>query len=694
MVPLAARPNRWFPSLEPVGDLTARAPGRELVMCGIAGSIGSSALFQGEGPDLACREVMAHRGPDDFGWWLEEGVSLLHWRLSIIDLSSAAHQPMISRDGRFVICYNGEVYNFEELRGDIERTWQRSSLPDAERRDGDQLWRSRSDTEVILEGFALWGVEFLRRLNGIFAIALYDRQLRQLHLARDRAGVKPLYVYERDGTVLFASEAKFFFHARSFAPAIDARGLAAFFTYGVCYGEHHVLAGVRQVEPGEVLTYDAAGAMRGASLAIRRHRLCPPSVWSPVRRPDDVAARQLKELLSRVVARQLVADVPVGVLLSGGVDSSILTALIARILGATHTHAFTLGHVGMGSDYDEIAHARRVAEHLGVQHHVYEATQDDLIHDVERLVWHYDEPFADAAALNVFVLSRFIRSRVTVALAGEGSDELFGGYRRYHLEKLIRSLGPIGRALSTVVRATRTDRVPGVPRRLQVVLRALAERDAPARYSSYLQGEARVGEILRPEWRAQVGVNPSITDGYPDRLEGGTVGHLCLVDQAFWLPCTYLEKSDKGGMAHSLEIRVPFLDNEVVAFANTLPDSQRIRGRRRKWLLREAFGDMLPGEVFSRFKRGFGVPVGSWFRQELRAYYGDQVLSPGARLHRYVQTDTLEAAYREHVQGTRDYSGLLWQSLVLEIWLRHFERGFAKRAGGAPPAAAPADSAA
>jgi asparagine synthase (glutamine-hydrolysing) len=294
------------------------------------------------------------------------------------------------------------------------------------------------------------------------------------------------------------------------------------------------------------------------------------------------------------------------------------------------------------------------------------------------LVWHYDEPFADSASLNVFLISRMIRSRVTVALAGEGSDELFGGYRRYHFEKVIRGLGPFGRGLGRTLHATRLDRVGWVPRRFQVLLRAMAQKNAAARYSSYLESEVSIDTILKPEWQRKIGVDASIEKGYPDELDNGVVSRLCLIDQQFWLPGTYLEKSDKGGMAHSLEIRVPFLDNEVVEFANTLPDDQRIRGSSRKWLLKRAFEDLVPAEVFHRFKRGFDVPISRWLRNELREYYRDCILSPQARINRYLQMPNLEACFRDHLRHAHDYSGLLWRCLVLEIWLRHFERGFQK----------------
>lgn len=652
-------------------------------MCGIAGSFGSAHAW-----DAEAAGALRHRGPDASGAWHDDAVSLLHWRLAIIDLSPAGHQPMASGDGRWVLCYNGEVYNFEALRADVERRWA-----EVAREDGapPRRWRGRSDTEVVVEGVAAWGLPFLGRLNGMFALALYDREARALHLARDHVGIKPLYVWRRDGLLLFASEAKLFFRAQAFAPAVSADGLSGFFTYGRSYEGHHVLDGVSQLEPGELLTCRLPPPGR-AGLRLERGRIAPRPRWTPVARSDAAAAGELRTLLRGVVARQLVADVPVGVLLSGGVDSSILTALAAQLLGPSRTKAFTLGYPGMGRDYDEIAHARRVARHLGVQHFVHEASTQDLVDDLERVVWHFDEPFADAASLNVYALSRLIRSQVTVALAGEGSDELFGGYRRYQFELALRALGPVGDGLCAAVRLARLHRAGWLPRRAVVALRAMARRGSAARYSSQLQGELAAAEVLRPEWSREVGLHPAIASGYPERLGAGPVGPLCLVDQQFWLH-TYLEKSDKASMANGLEIRVPFLDDEVVAFANTLPDAQRIRGSRRKWLLREAFGELLPAEVFQRFKRGFGVPVGRWLRVELRGYFGDLVLAPSARVGAYLRPEVLERCFREHVRGRHDYALVLWEALLLEIWLRHLERGFARPAPRREAADTPASAA-
>lgn len=652
-------------------------------MCGIAGWFGRGPSFAGAPPSEDQRAALAHRGPDDFGAWQDEGVSLLHWRLSVVDLSPAGHQPMASQDGRYVLCYNGEIYGFSALREEIERAWSArdgASGPDPARR-----WRGHSDTEVIVEGLALWGLPFLARLNGMFALALFDRASRTLHLARDRAGIKPLYVWEGDRGLLFASEAKFFFRTRAFTPALSADGLAAYMAYGLCYEGHHALRGVRKLEPGEVLSCER-GAGAAAPPVLRTSRLCPRPARRPVERTDEDAASALRAVLTRAVSRQLIADVPVGVLLSGGVDSSILTALASRELGAAQTTAFTLGYPGMGPDYDELDYARRVAAHLGVRHEVYLADQDDLVGAVERLVWHYDEPFADAAALNVWVLSKRMRSQVTVALAGEGADELFGGYRRYQFEQTVQRLGVATAGVSAVVRAAKLDSFGGVPRRVQVVLRALAHQDSASRYSSYFRSEIPLAALLKPEWRRTISVHPRIQDGYRERLPRETVGQLCLVDQQFWLPSAYLEKSDKGAMAHALELRVPYLDNEVVELANSLPDRQRIRGRRRKWLLWKAFHDLLPAEVFQRFKRGFGVPVAHWLRSELRDYYLSTVLSPEARLREYLELGIVERCFRDHASRRYDYSQLLWKCLVLETWLRHFERGFQPPAPLARPA--------
>lgn len=566
---------------------------------------------------------------------------------------------MVSRNGRFVIVYNGEAYNLDRLRIEVEAAHPHHALP----------WRGHSDTEVLLEGFAAFGSRFLTRVDGMFALAVYDARDRTLVLTRDRAGIKPLYVWQGEGLLLFASEAKLFFQHPAFRAAVDPDGLAAFFTYGHSTGACRMLKGLRQLEPGELL------CLRDG-VAEAPDRICPRPVWRHREWTDAEAIREIQTVLPRVVERQLVADVPVGVLLSGGVDSSILTALSARSLGPSRTPAFTLVYPEFGKDFNELEAARAVARHLGVQHHVLEARASDLIGSMESLVWHYDEPFADAAALNVMALSRLVREHVTVALAGEGSDELFGGYRRYRMERGFWRFPAVTRQMGRLSRMLGLHRARRIPRRLQILLRVLSHPTPADRYSAYFESGANPTDLILPPWRSARDSRATLRALFDENLASSPVAAMCLADQRFWLPDTYLEKSDKGSMAHSLELRVPFLDNEVIELANSLPDRMRVRRNVGKWLLRQAFRDLVPPGTFERFKRGFSVPLESWFRGELGRYFADRVLRPSARCAEYLDLKVLDRLHSEHAQGAFDRSNVLWQALLFEVWLETVAEGF------------------
>jgi asparagine synthase (glutamine-hydrolysing) len=628
-------------------------------MCGLAGRILSGVdRFDGV-PGV--KEILRHRGPDDYGTWSDETVAFYHWRLSVVDLSEAGHQPMLSAEGRYIIAFNGEIYNHLEIRAQLEEEVA------GERRIS---WRGHSDTETLIEAFSWWGKDLFPRLNGMFAIAIYDAERRCLWLVRDRHGIKPLYIWEHGRYFAFASEAKFFFAVPNFLPEINSEGLKNFFTYGHS-GEQRMLKGVRQLEPGEQLRL---GLCSEGILTKASSRFCSFPTWKPtLGRP--AAVKQVQTLLRASVRRHLMADVPVGVFLSGGIDSSILTSLAAEILGPRQTKCFTLGYRDCGSDYNEVANARAVAEHLGVQHYVYEACASDFIGMIEKMVWHYDEPFADAAALNMLVLSRMVRSHVTVALAGEGADELFGGYRRYRVEACLRRIEPLLRHVRGLLRAA-DGSIRRLPRRLSILLRGLRATNPARRYSAYFESGTALDELLQSEWNSNFEPIGKLMELYPEELTTSPVAALCLADQRFWLPDTYLEKSDKGSMAFSLEVRVPFLDNDVVEFANSLPDCLRVRWNKGKWLLREAFGDRLPKKVFKGFKRGFAVPISEWFRKDLGDYFAERVLSGTAMSRRYLHQACLFQLYRQHCRRDRDYSLALWQALVFEIWLRQVEKGF------------------
>jgi asparagine synthase (glutamine-hydrolysing) len=585
---------------------------------------------------------------------------------------------MLSSDGRYVLAYNGEVYNCAELRDEIENAWRTEAVAGripgvADGTGKPRRWRGHSDTEIVVEGCALFGTAFLRRLNGIFAIALYDCVEGTLTLARDRAGVKPLYIWYDHEVFLFASEAKFFFQHPLFRPEVSPEGLTQFVTYGHSTQAARMLKGVSQLAPGHELHITRPF---GASwMSAKPERFCPPLRHHVRTRSPEGAAKELRQLLEHVVESQLVSDVPVGVFLSGGVDSSILTALAARALGPSATKAFTLTYAGCGADFDELAASEAVAKHLGVQHLVFRAKPEDLIARLEEVVWHYDEPFADAAALNVFALSELVRSHVTVALAGEGSDELFGGYRRYAAERLMRKTGPGLTPLRFF--ASVLGSVPNrLPRRLAILFRSLSAATSAERYSAYFENGISAVDLIQPRWQCLGDPRSTLRQLYPEQLDTEPVAALCLADQQFWMVDTYLEKSDKGSMAHSLEIRVPFLDNRMVEFANSLPDHFRIWKGQRKWLLRAAFADVLPAWVFTRFKRGFGVPVNQWFRKELRDYFAERVLGPKALISEYLRQPVLQSLHDQHCRGERDWSLVLWQALLFELWLSQVANGF------------------
>lgn len=638
-------------------------------MCGVAGIFSASVLRDaGEvSPDV--RGVLAHRGPDDYGEWRDRHLLLFHWRLSIIDTSPAGHQPMMSHSGRFVIGFNGEIYNFQEIRTRLEEARQKAD------RNWIPQWRGHSDTEVLLEAFELWGPEVVQQLNGMFAVAIFDRTEEVLWLARDRMGIKPLYICWMEDRLLFASEEKFFFNCDGFEARINPQGLCSQLTYGHSTTRHHLIQGVMQVQPGELLEVGIESANSG-KFRSKGRRFCRKPSWQVRRWSTSDAVRECRCCVERAVQRQLVADVPVGVFLSGGVDSSIITALAAQNLGASQTEAFTLGYSGFGLDFNEIEEARSVAMHLGVQHHVLEPRVSDLIAILQDFVWHFDEPFSNVGGINMLLLSRMVREHVTVALAGEGGDEVFGGYRRYQVEEWLRKFGSFARLVAKMLTAIGAAEFSGLDRRSRILIHSLCSRSPGDRYSSYFETSVPIRRILRKEWLPDFNVRAPLETLYPTRLQAEPVMAMCLADQQFWLVDTFLKKSDKASMASSLEVRVPFLDNEVVEYANTLPDRMRIRGLQGKWILKEAFKDMLPKRVFKRFKRGFDAPYEYWLKNELKEYFEGTVLRTGALSGRYLKVDEVKQVYREHSSGRFSHGLILWQVLLFEIWLQQLANGF------------------
>jgi len=647
-------------------------------MCGFAGILDPRA---GDAADLAelaraMAAPIAHRGPDDEGVFVEPeaGLALGFRRLSIRDLTVAGHQPMLSASGRHVIVYNGELYDTDALAADLAA-------------EGVRL-RGGSDTEVLLEACERFGVEAtLDRSLGMFAFALFDRKERRLVLARDRLGKKPLY-WGCDGSRLrFASQLKCFFADPTFRAEVDRDALGLYLRLGYVPGPRSILAGVAKLEPGHLLVREASGR-----ITVRRF-------WDPVAvveaglaEPFDLGEDELLDrfevLLADAVRRRMVADVPLGAFLSGGIDSSMIVALLQK-QSSGPVATFTIGSPDPA--FDESAEARAVARHLGTEHHELVVGPAEALALVPELPEWFDEPFADASAIPTLLVARLARRWVTVALSGDGGDELFAGYRRY------------GEAIDW---ARRLAGLQGGARRAAAALLARVPVDLafpgsallPARLEAERLGERarRLARLLDgPPERASLEIashwsEPELLTGCPAPDPPGFDGALAarvpdlatrlqLLDLLSWLPEDILTKLDRASMAVSLEARCPLLDHRVVAFVFRLPPGLRARGGSGKYLLRRLLARHLPDELVDRGKRGFSLPIHDWLRGPLRDWAED-LLDPRRLAEAgLVEPAPVRSAWRQHLEGRTDRRFPIWNLLMLEAWRRRWLRRPAER---------------
>ena len=534
----------------------------------------------------AALRCMAHRGPDDEGLYQQGRAVLGHRRLSIIDTSAAGHQPFSDEGGRYTIVFNGEVFNFLELRAQLEAQGH--------------TFRSRTDTEVVLRLYAVKGEAFLHDLNGFFALAIHDAQEDRLLVARDRYGIKPLWYSEAGGQLQLASELRTLLALGGHGP-LDRQSLHQYFSYHYIPAPHSVLQGVHKLGPGELLRADRHGwvCARWYDLPEAARRTAPPA--------DPVA--RLRELLDDAVRLRLISDVPIGTFLSGGLDSSIISALAARHYQGLHT--FSIGYAD-DPYFDETRHAEEVARHIGSVHHTFRLTREDLADAYGKLLAAMDEPFADSSALPAYVLCRETRKYATVALSGDGADEVFGGYRKHQaelryqragaLEKAVIALEPLWRQLPR----SRNNPTADTFRKLHRF--AQAGHGSPAQRWLYLASFDQDGDAaaLLPGSTPPREREAAMSAGL-DRLPGMD-GHL-LADVATVLPNDMLHKVDLTSMAHGLEVRPPFLDRRVVELAFALPAARKFRKGAGKAMLHEAFGHLLPASILARRKQGFEVPL-------------------------------------------------------------------------------------
>ena len=642
-------------------------------VCGLAGFVAPSGQ---PAADLrACvhrmAATLAHRGPDDAGEWADanSGVALGFRRLSIIDVSPAGHQPMVSASGRYVAILNGEIYNFREFTHELAR----EGSPPA--------YRGRSDTEAMLAAIDAWGVAgAVGRFNGMFAIAVWDTVERTLTLVRDRLGVKPLYYGWAGRTFVFGSELKALAVHPDFQASLDRAAVELLLRFTYIPAPRTIYAGVAKLTPGSILTFtprtgrtETVTYWSAASAAAR-------GVANRFAGTEADAAEAVESLLADAVRLRMIADVPLGVFLSGGIDSSLVTALM-QAQSSAPVRTFSIGLED--SDYNEAPFARAVATHLGTDHTDLYVSPAEALDVIPKLAAMYDEPFADSSAIPTHLVARLARQSVTVSLSGDGGDELFGGYVRYQLgrqfDRLTPVPGPLRRAASramTSFSAERWDRwlahgsrvlpqalrAPGAGARLHKAARVLGASEPDAMYFELV---SHWMDVMPGGGAARAPIDdPGTAAGIEDPVE-----RMMLFDQVSYLPDDLLVKVDRASMAVGLEAREPLLDYRLVEFAWTLPSSMKVRRRETKPILRRVLDRHVPPHLLDRPKMGFAVPIGRWLRGPLRDWAESLLDARRLKEHEWLHAAPIRAAWAEHLAGQRDWQFHLWAVLMLQAWM-------------------------
>jgi asparagine synthase (glutamine-hydrolysing) len=647
-------------------------------MCGICGTAGftdRSLLEQMTG-------IISHRGPDDAGTYIASAaqVGLGNRRLSIIDLSPAGHMPMSNEDESIWITQNGEIYNFPELRLELEQHGH--------------TFRSRSDTEVLIHGYEQWGLDLLPRLNGMFAFALLDLRDRsryhgpQLLLARDRFGIKPLYYWSKGDRLVFASEIKAILLASGVHAELNREALHRYLSFLWIPGPSTLFSGIEQLPPGHYLAWNDSGTDRVAIKPYWQLRFDPDEHMQ-----EKTAVEELKAILQRAVDRHLISDVPVGVFLSGGLDSTALLALSTHNNGGgrkAYTIAYRSEDAELEQSADDAKYARNVARQFHADYHEIEVAPD-IVDLLPKVVWHLDNPVADPAAIATYLISKAARPDVKVLLCGQGADEVFAGYRLHMAHRLAEMAGRVPRVLRDTPGAAMLslllflkDRVPGVRPGLLLATRRFVEmilRNASVlpeeRYilsRSYLT-KNELQELYSPELRSQLSSStPSkeFREYFHDVENEDFVNRMLYVDAKTFLPDLNLAYCDKLSSAASVEVRVPFLDNEVTSFMERVPPKLKLKGLTGKYILRRAMSGIVPPDVLKRRKAGFGAPIRKWLRHDLRAMVDELLSDEVVRQRGLFDPVAVRKLVSDDRNGIRDNAYRIWALLTLETWQRAF----------------------
>ncbi|MCB1227813.1 MAG: asparagine synthase (glutamine-hydrolyzing) [Verrucomicrobiales bacterium] len=645
-------------------------------MCGISGFLTSSPERSSERLRTDVRrmtDAMVRRGPDDEGAWVDEacGVALGHRRLSILDLSSAGHQPMCSTSGRFVIVFNGEIYNFKLLRVSLE--------------EKGHAFEGHSDTELMLAAIEEWGIQAAtQRFNGMFAFAVWDREERTLTLGRDRLGEKPLYYGQAGDAFVFSSELKTLRGFPGFEAEIDRSALTALLRYNYIPDPWCIYQGLHKLPPGTLLTLRSPTDLASPEPYWSLRQVVTRGTRHPFNGTSREAIDAFDALLQEAVESRMIADVPLGAFLSGGVDSSLIVALM-QARGSQPVKTFTIGF--HEKEYNEAGYAKAVAAHLGTDHTELYVTGQDALDVIPLLPDLYDEPFSDYSQIPTYLVCKMARQHVTVALSGDAGDELFGGYERYAVgRKLWNSFARLPQPARQVAAAL----MRSMPASAINTLARLAGPVLPSRFRHVAVGDKmhKLAEVVaapgletlylnlmshwkRPEQIVMGGEDrPTVITDRSDWPEVADFTHRMMhLDMETYLPGDILTKVDRAAMGVSLETRVPLLDPNVIEFAWTLPPALKVQGGQGKWLMKQTLDRYVPRALMDRPKRGFGIPLDAWLRGPLRDWAEDLLSEERLRREGYFHPAPIREKWREHLSGTRNWHFYLWDVLMFQAWL-------------------------
>jgi asparagine synthase (glutamine-hydrolysing) len=622
-------------------------------MCGICGFVDARGL----GPDApallrSMADAIVHRGPDDDGFFTDSRAALGMRRLSIIDLVTGK-QPIANEDKTVWVVYNGEIFNFPALKKDLLAHGH--------------AFATNTDTEVIVHLYEDLGDDFVLRLNGMFAIALWDTRRRRLVLARDRLGIKPLHYAEDGGRLTFASEIKALLRA-PIGREIDDEALGQYFAFEYIPAPRSIFRSIRKLLPGHLMTWE------DGRTEIRRYWDVRFAETKPAPRREEDYAEEIAARLKESVRMRLLSDVPLGVFLSGGIDSSSVTALMSEVATGT-VKTYSIGF--REKSFDELDAARLVADRFGTEHQEFVVGPDEVRELVPVLMRYLDEPLADASVIPTYIISRLARRYVTVALAGDGGDELFGGYDTYKAYKIARWYRKIPRLLRRGLVGPIVRRLPASPRRLSFEFKAkkfIAGAEYPPEIANVIWWGAYTPDLrarlFSPDLRERIGRDPYAPVAFHASNAPAADGldRIAYLDLKLYLQDDLLVKVDRMSMANSLEIRVPFLDYTFVEFAAAIPNSLKLKGLASKYILKKAMASRLPGKILTKKKIGFDIPLGVWIRDELRDFVLD-TLSPGRlRRHGFFNEDFVGKLLDEHLRGRHNHRQLLWPLVIFQYW--------------------------